>query len=386
MRIIIATINRPEGDTGVHTHTRALSGGLRAAGASVEVISAFDGGPGWLGLFAVRPVILNRLNRTWGTLWHRRWHGAALRRALVRDFGRRLPDRVIAQCPVSAAAAIEARRDMRGSFPIAMVCHFNVSEADEYRARGDLKGDRVYRQMLAFEDRILREVDRVIYVSHWARKSVEQSRNITPRASSVIWNGIEDRAENSILLSRSGLGLHDGDLVLVNVGTLEPRKNQLKLLDLFAAIVGNHPAARLLLIGDGPDRPRIKSRIAELSLSDKVMMLGHRRDVASILPLADLCLHAAALENCPLVLIECARAGLPFAAFAAGGVPELQRALDCRFEIDPEDLSASMEALAPLLNDVQMRKETGARARENFRRSFSLSAMTRAYLDAMEAA
>src|SRR5689334_9719189 len=82
-RVVIATINRPEGDTGVHTHTRMLSNGLREAGAACDVISAFDGGRKWLPVFAIRPLILHRVNKSWSTLWHRHWHRAALRAALL---------------------------------------------------------------------------------------------------------------------------------------------------------------------------------------------------------------------------------------------------------------------------------------------------------------
>jgi len=81
-RVVIATINRPEGDTGVHTHTRMLSGGLRDAGVACDVVSAFSGSKKWLPLFAVRPLLIHRVNKSWSTLWHRRWHRAALGRGV----------------------------------------------------------------------------------------------------------------------------------------------------------------------------------------------------------------------------------------------------------------------------------------------------------------
>ena len=54
-------------------------------------------------------------------------------------------------------------------------------------------------------------------------------------------------------------------------------------------------------------------------------------------------MHYATLENCPLVLIEAARAGVPVAAIPAGGVPELQAALDCKFDLIPHDLRGTLE-------------------------------------------
>src|SRR4051794_30364370 len=78
-RITIATINREEGDTGVHTHTRMLSAGLRDAGVSCDVVSAFSGSKKWLPIFAVRPLILKRLDKTTATRWYRHFHLSALR-------------------------------------------------------------------------------------------------------------------------------------------------------------------------------------------------------------------------------------------------------------------------------------------------------------------
>src|SRR5438093_1626056 len=78
-RVIIASINREEGDTGVHTHTRMLSAGLRDASVKCDLVSPFSGSRKWLPVFAIRPLLLKRINKTWSTLWHRRWHAAALR-------------------------------------------------------------------------------------------------------------------------------------------------------------------------------------------------------------------------------------------------------------------------------------------------------------------
>jgi glycosyltransferase involved in cell wall biosynthesis len=112
-------------------------------------------------------------------------------------------------------------------------------------------------------------------------------------------------------------------------------------------------------------------------------LLGHRRDVPSILPLADLYVHYASLENCPLALIESARAGLPFAAVPAGGVPELQTALGCRIDLTPHDLRQSLDNVRPLLENAEMRRQQGQIAREKFVATFTHQAMTRAYVEAL---
>ncbi|MGN6507613.1 MAG: glycosyltransferase family 4 protein, partial [Tepidisphaeraceae bacterium] len=189
-RVVIATLNRPEGATGVHTHTRSLSAGLRAKGFGCDVVTPFSGSRVWLPIFAVRPLVLNRLNPTWATLWYRSWHQAALRANLHRSLRERPVQQIIAQCPPSARVAMEVlqRLGLRDRVPVAMVCHFNGSEAGEYRDQGVLKG-AAFDRVNAEEEQTLRDVDRVIYVSAWARDLVETGRSISTRQSSVVWNG-----------------------------------------------------------------------------------------------------------------------------------------------------------------------------------------------------
>ncbi len=181
-------------------------------------------------------------------------------------------------------------------------------------------------------------------------------------------------------------------MVLISVGTLEPRKDQFALVETLAALPG--PAAPaggdkaggctgpperagrvvLVLVGDGPDRVQIERRVAELGLTGRVVLLGHRTDVPALLPLADVYVHSARAENCPVAVIEAARAGLPWAAVPAAGIVELQRHLGG---------SVSLDALGPVLADPVLRREMGRTAAANFAAGFTRSAMVRGYLDAL---
>ncbi len=274
--------------------------------------------------------------------------------------------------------------------PVTMVCHFNHSEAAEYRDQGVLAGDANYRRMLAGEDDVLRRVDRVVYVSEWAKDVVERDRGVVPRRSAVVRNGIAEAVPTPA--TRESIGLSADDVVLMSVGTLEPRKNQLALVERLAALPGpaasaggdqaggsTHSPERagrvvLVLVGDGPDRPKIERRAAELNVTDRVVLLGHRADVPALLPLADVYVHAALAENCPVAVIEAARAGLPWAAVPAAGIVELQRHLGGCVPLDE---------LGPLVADAGRRAELGRAAAANFAAGFTRSAMVRGYLDAL---
>jgi glycosyltransferase involved in cell wall biosynthesis len=358
-------------------------------GVACDVVSPFTGSRLWLPVFAVRPAILKPLNKTWGTRWYRHWHLVALRRNLLRRLATANHagiGAVVAQCPVSARAALDVRSHLGGRWPVSVVCHFNHSEAREYRDKGELRGDRAFNRMLAEENAVLAEVDHVVYVSGWARDVVEIERGVRPRSSTVIWNGLPDASVDTAnrFAQRAMLGLGDDDLALVNVGTLEPRKNQAGLVDLFADVAARFPQARLLLVGDGPHRPIVEERIRERGLEAKVKLLGMRRDVPSILSAADVYVHFATAENCPVVLIEAARAGLPMAAAPVGGVPELLRELGSGVELNLTDRAASLRALRPLLESTERRTDLGRRARASFERRFTRDAMVKQYMSVFE--
>jgi hypothetical protein len=222
--VVIATINRPNGDTGVHTHTAILHHGLADIGVRSRIVTPFGGSAKWLAVFAFRKFVLNQVNKTWSTRWYRHWYARALVEQLLQYLRDPQVGQVIAQCPVSAAAAMAARQQLgrQSSLKINLVCHFNHSEAIEYRNRGELNTARAYEAAMAFETKVLSNVDRIIYVSNWARDLVEKDRGVSARASLVIPNGIDALAP-APTLKRADIGLTDEHKVLINVGTLERR-------------------------------------------------------------------------------------------------------------------------------------------------------------------
>jgi glycosyltransferase involved in cell wall biosynthesis len=381
-RVIIATIERAQGDTGIHAHTDAMMSGLHRAGVECELANPFSAGPKWLPIFAMRKLILNPVNKTWSLRWYRHWHYAALRESLTRALLRRNADAVIAQCPVSARAALEVRRKLRLSFQIAMVCHFNYSEATEYRDKGELKDKKTFERMMKLESFVLRSVNEVIYVSGWAKRVVETDRGIQPQSSRVIWNGIATDVDTPTV-QREEIGLNHDDRVLINVGTLEPRKNQIGLLDLFQVFHQKNPRAKLLLVGDGPQRGEIEQKIRRSGLSDAVVMVGHRTDVPVLLKISDMYVHYSKLENCPVVLLEAARAKLPIAAIPVGGVEEIGEKLGGIVRLNENDTQESARMIETLLNDPQSRQAHGSQMHAGFEQHFTRDAMVQEYLDAL---
>lgn len=110
--------------------------------------------------------------------------------------------------------------------------------------------------------------------------------------------------------TRQDLGLNKTQHLYGNVGILNHRKNQLRLLDIFGDILISEPDAKLVLIGDGPDSELIKNRMQELNMDSSVMMLGKKNNVRDYYQAMDAIVMPSTHEGLSTVLIEAQVSGL----------------------------------------------------------------------------
>ena len=111
---------------------------------------------------------------------------------------------------------------------------------------------------------------------------------------------------------RSQLGIADDAFMIGHVGRFEGQKNHQFLLEVAEEVARREPKMHLLLISDGPLRPQMEAKVAELNLSDRVTFAGLRPDVPALMMGAmDVFLFPSLYEGLGLVLIEAQAAGLP---------------------------------------------------------------------------
>ncbi len=120
-----------------------------------------------------------------------------------------------------------------------------------------------------------------------------------------------EAAEKERLRAAAGFG--PGDIVIVYVGRLAPEKELFTLLEAFAKTVSQRPRAKLLLVGDGPERSRLEQRILDLGLTHAVRFAGRQTaaGVRELLRSADIFALVSRLEGFPCSLIEAMATGLP---------------------------------------------------------------------------
>jgi glycosyltransferase involved in cell wall biosynthesis len=110
---------------------------------------------------------------------------------------------------------------------------------------------------------------------------------------------------------RSRLGLDDSALVVGHVGRFDPQKNHRFFVEVAAEFLKVSPHAQFLLVGDGPLRPVIMQRVAELGIADRFIFTGVRGDVPDMFAAMDMLFFPSVFEGLPLSILEAQAAGLP---------------------------------------------------------------------------
>ena len=145
---------------------------------------------------------------------------------------------------------------------------------------------------------------------------------IPPSRISVIHNGVDiDQLLLAPPVPRSVLGLNENDFVVLMAGRLTSQKAPQLLLHAFR-ILQQQPSPRrprLLLAGEGPDRPKLEQLASQLPDPSAVNFIGWRHDLPGIMKSADLFVLPSAWEGLPNVLLEAQAIGLPVAATSVDG-------------------------------------------------------------------
>ncbi|THF78402.1 N-acetyl-alpha-D-glucosaminyl L-malate synthase BshA [Cohnella fermenti] len=113
-----------------------------------------------------------------------------------------------------------------------------------------------------------------------------------------------------------------GEKILMHISNFRPVKRTPDVIDIFAKVAARVPS-RLLLVGEGPDLPKIQAKIETMGLGHRVHLLGKQDDVAQVVSLADLMLLPSEKESFGLVALEAMACGVPTIGSEAGGIPEL---------------------------------------------------------------
>lgn len=214
-----------------------------------------------------------------------------------------------------------------------------------------------------------------------ARSAVVVPSRTLHRIATEVWRLNPERVHyvpNGIDLARfAGTRASGSGLVIGTVAALRPEKNLGRLLHAFRRLIATVPA-RLVVVGDGPERAGLQRLAAELQLGDSVSFTGNIADPAPYYRDFDIFALSSDTEQMPLSVIEAMAAGLPVAATSVGDVPEMLACENRPYVVASEE-AALASALAALSADPALRARIGAANRAKAQAEFAQATMVAAW-------
>lgn len=166
-------------------------------------------------------------------------------------------------------------------------------------------------------------------------------------------------------------GFPDGPPIIGTVAALRAEKNIARLVDAFARVVARQPA-RLVIVGDGPERKTLTDRAAALGVADLVTFTGACPKPERLLPSFAIFALSSDTEQMPISLLEAMAAGLPVAATDVGDVRAM---LPSANPVVAKSTDALAEALQQLLANPGHAKALGRTNATHVRHAYDQAAM-----------
>jgi teichuronic acid biosynthesis glycosyltransferase TuaC len=222
--------------------------------------------------------------------------------------------------------------------------------------------------------RVYQSARRVICVSEHVREQVVEGTNRTSRTS-VVYNGVNPETFSSTA------DRDTENISLLSVGNLIPIKGHDLLIRAVASLRVEYPMLSLVVIGDGPERPRLQSLAGQLQIADRVLFLGRksRREVADAMRRCTVFALPSRYEGLGCVYLEAMSVGKPVVGCRGQGISEVIQHGSNGFLAGPDNEKELTLALAMLMRDESLRRRLGAAARDTILDRFTLAQQAQSF-------
>lgn len=188
----------------------------------------------------------------------------------------------------------------------------------------------------------------------------------------VIYNGIDkssfERPPVSIVEKRRELGIPDDAFVLLNVGSMSTaQKGQEYALKALAKISKDEDI-RLVFAGDGRRKQKLMDEAKQLGVSERVLFLGKRKDIAELRVISDVFVFPSLWEGMPNAMFDAMASGMPIVITLVGGVAEILTDSQSALFIKPKDSQGIVDMVLKLKRDNNLRKKIADNAQQEARR------------------
>jgi glycosyltransferase involved in cell wall biosynthesis len=226
-----------------------------------------------------------------------------------------------------------------------------------------------------------RSLDALVFVGEGQRR-YWQERGLGGRTL-VINNGVDlerfSPEEVDRAAQRRSLGFQPDDYVIGISAALRSEKRHCDLVDALAGLKARGVAAKLLMVGDGPERRALEAQVQRLRLQDAVVFAGDQRDVRPFLAAMDVGVLCSDFETFSLAALETLAMGVPLVASDVGSSRQVIEPGRNGFIFEPRGVEQLVDQLSRLA-DPSVRCPMAAQARASIAR-FSEETMVEQFED-----
>lgn len=211
------------------------------------------------------------------------------------------------------------------------------------------------KAQLIFNQLLHRQLHAVVSVSEKSKQDYLTLFN--PKRILAIPIGI-DPQEIELKLPVGGKG--ETQNYILFVGSLVPEKDPLGMLDIFRDLLPTHPDLKLKFLGSGPLEEKLNSKIKLEGLEETVEIIPSQSNIFPVLSQAKVLCMPSKIEGLPGVILEAMYCQVPVIAFGVGGIPEVLKAGETGWPVQPGDQQAFNKAIVECLSlrDQELQKIT----------------------------
>ena len=256
------------------------------------------------------------------------------------------------------------------------------------------------------DSKSLRFMDSIVLVSE-AMKSHPRLRHLNQSRVHVIYNGIpipDDQFNNSTnqqlnqstnqrldnstnqRLDQSLINFCSHGFTIGSIGRLSTEKGYNYLIEALEILIKKGIDARLVIMGEGYERPCLENLIRELGLSEKVLLPGYIDEANLYIPLFDVFVISSLTEGLPITLLEAMQSRTPIVGSRVGGIPDLLNESRAGLLVNPSSPDAIADAVFRIYDDGRLGKALVDNAYERVCTDFGTEDMALAYLKVYERA
>lgn len=210
--------------------------------------------------------------------------------------------------------------------------------------------DKTYEPVVTFS---INESDAITAVSRNLRDETYKSFDINKEIE-VIYNFVDVKRFNKKPIDAFRKVIApNGEKILVHASNFRRIKRVNDVIKIFTQVREQLPA-KLLMIGDGPERPAMEILAKELDVQDDVRFVGKQEQMEEILLVSDLFLLPSEYESFGLAALEAMAAKVPVISSNAGGLPEININGETGYSANVGDVTAMSHYAIKVLSDEEL--------------------------------